>query len=349
MTRRRARPGHPHGVLLIDKPGGQSSFDVLRDLKRALRVSRVGHSGTLDPMATGLLVVCVGEGTKLATYLTADDKRYVGEVTFGSATNTYDAEGEVVREDPPALLAALTRGEVARALSGFVGRVTQRPPAFSAIKVDGRPLYERARRGEEVEVPTREVVFYALELLSFDEGRHRAVVSAWCSKGTYIRSLAHDLGAALGLSAHLSALRRVASGGLRLEDACEVSALTPETLAERLIPLERALPRWPRAWVDAAGAAALAQGRRVTPLRVDEGAEGDEGAAREERATLARMGDEQEEGAGDEGERGALVCALIAREEDPAPREGDARLLALARRCEGGALQVVRGVVYPEG
>ncbi|MBM4291948.1 MAG: tRNA pseudouridine(55) synthase TruB [Deltaproteobacteria bacterium] len=329
MSRRRARPDHPHGVLLIDKQGGQSSFDVLRDVKRALGVSRVGHSGTLDPMATGLLVVCLGEGTKLATYLTADDKRYVGEVSFGTSTNTYDAEGEVVAEDPPARLAALTREGVARALAGFVGRITQRPPAFSAIKVDGRPLYERARRGEEVEAPAREVVFYALELLSFDEERRRAVVSAWCSKGTYIRSLAHDLGAALGLHAHLSALRRVASGGLRVEDACPASALSSSTLASRLIPLERALPSWPRAWVDAAGAAALAQGQRARPLRVEEGAS-------------AGAGEGEGEGAGE----GPLVCALIARDEDPDPRDGEGRLLALARLGADGALQVVRGVVY---
>lgn len=339
MTRRRARPGHPHGVLLIDKPQGQTSFDVLRDLKRALGVSRVGHCGTLDPMATGLLVVCLGEATKLASYLTADDKRYVGEVTFGASTNTYDAEGEVVREDDPARLAALTRAEVERALAGFVGRVTQRPPAFSAIKVEGRPLYERARRGEEVEVPTRAVVFYELTLLSFDAASHKAVVSAWCSKGTYIRSLAHDLGAALGLNAHLSSLRRVASGGLSLAEACAVSDLTPTTLAARLIPLEAALPRWARAWVDAAGAVALAQGRQVRPLRLEEG------SAREELEVISRFGVEPSLGEG-EGEVEPLVCALIARADDPSPREGASRLLALARLTEGGALQVVRGVVY---
>jgi tRNA pseudouridine55 synthase len=355
MTRRRARPDHPHGVLLIDKPQGQTSFDVLRDLKRALGVSRVGHCGTLDPMATGLLVVCVGEATKLATYLTDDDKRYVGEVTFGASTNTYDAEGEVVSEDTPARLASLTREDITRALEGFRGRITQRPPAFSAIKVEGRPLYERARRGEEVEVPTREVVFYALELLSFDAARHRAVLSAWCSKGTYIRSLAHDLGAALGLNAHLSALRRISSGGLSLEDACAVGQLTAATLSAHLIPLERALPRWPRAWVDAAGAAALAQGKRVAPLRVDEG------AARAELEVIVRLGVESPLAGAEEGAAGAegelspapsaltspLACALIARADDPSPREGEARLLALARLTEGGALQVVRGVIYP--
>lgn len=270
MGRRpKMRADHPHGVLLIDKPKGCSSFDVLRDLKRTHRLSKLGHTGTLDPMATGLLVVCVGEGTKLAHYLTEDHKRYQAEVTFTHSTDSYDAEGCLVEEATQAQQNRLNQQLIEDALSDFRGTITQFPPAFSAIKVQGERLYAKARRGEEVEVPERTVTFYQIELQSFDRDRGCAQLDVWCSKGTYIRSLAHDLGVALQCPAHLSALRRTACGGLQLTEAITPERLTKEEFDARLRPLHKALPQWPRAWVDAKGASELYLGRRATPISID--------------------------------------------------------------------------------
>lgn len=328
MGRRpKMRPDHPHGVLLIDKPKGCSSFDVLRDLKRAHRLSKLGHTGTLDPMATGLLVVCVGEGTKLAHYLTEDHKRYQAEVSFGYSTDSYDAEGSPVAQASATQLASLTISRVEEALTAFRGEVTQRPPAYSAIKVNGERLYAKARRGEEVEVPEREVTFHAIELLSFEDGR--AQLDVWCSKGTYIRSLAHDLGVALGCPAHLSALRRTACGGLSLSDASTLEELTPERFSAELCPLHEALPQWPRAWVDEAGAHELAQGRRATPMSIDAP------------SAVSALPDPF-----DQGESGRLVAVVHGHED---PTLGSAlKLVSIARLSPDQlTLQVVRGVRLP--
>jgi len=314
------RADHPHGVLLIDKPKGCSSFDVLRDLKRAHKISKVGHTGTLDPMATGLLVVCIGEGTKLAHYLTEDHKRYRAELCFTHSTDSYDAEGELVERASEAQRSALSLTRIEEALERFRGEVTQRPPVFSAIKVDGERLYAKARRGEAVEVPTRRVTFFEITLLSFDG--ERLELDVWCSKGTYIRSLAHELGAALDCPAHLSALRRTACGGLSLSEASTLEALSAEALAERLCPLHEALPHWPRAWVDEEGASELSQGRRAAALSID--------PARAEALGAPPAQDSAE-----------LVCA-VQRLSDSA-----LRLVAIARRVEGSSLQVVRGIKLP--
>ena len=344
MGRRpKLKPGHPHGLLLVDKPQGGSSFDVLRGLKRALNISRVGHTGTLDPMATGLLVVCVGEATKLAHYLTADHKRYTAEVSFGYSTDSYDAEGVLVERADPKRLTSLTQDEAERALAGFLGEVEQRPPAHSAIKVNGERLYEKARRGEEVEVPTRLITFYELTPLGFDHSAEAVVdeerltikrlrVDVWCSKGTYIRSLAHELGQALGCPAHLSALRRTACGGLSLEQAAQPDALTLEHLHEHLTPLHNALPHWPLAWVDEEGARELSHGRRATPTHITP-----------PRAQLSLPPNELEQG-------DQLVCVALPHISDHTSDESaPPTLLALARLVEreaesGPRLQVVRGL-----
>lgn len=329
MGRRpKMRADHPHGILLIDKPKGCSSFDVLRDLKRTHRLSKLGHTGTLDPMATGLLVVCVGEGTKLAHYLTEDHKRYRAEVHFSHSTDSYDAEGSLVERASAAQRESLSLERVTGALRGFLGEVTQRPPAFSAIKVNGERLYAKARRGEEVEVPERLVTFHSIELIDFDG--ERAQLDVWCSKGTYIRSLAHDLGVTLGCPAHLSALRRTACGGLLLSEAVSLEALTSERLSEALCPLHEALPQWPRVWVDEQGAQELAQGRQATALSVDP-----------PRAPL----DLDLSSTGQSETR--LVCAV---QRSSSPGEGDSalRLVAVARlNPSGNELQVVRGLRLP--
>ncbi len=239
-----AEPTGPHGVLVVDKPVGPTSHDCVGKARRKLGTRRVGHAGTLDPMASGVLVLLVGEGTKLGPYLTAHAKRYRARVTFGLATDTLDREGqETASAEIPAWLrdelAAVARGEapgprLAEAFAGELARTAQIPPAFSAIKVDGRRSYDRARKGEEVDLPEREVTLRAIAAASADAAADHPHldVDLDVSKGYYVRSFARDLGARLGLPAHLGALRRTASGPFTLEravglDDVQASALVP--------------------------------------------------------------------------------------------------------------------------
>ena len=273
--RRRGKPAHKrgleaHGVLLIDKPRGLSSFDVIRALRRATGIKKMGHTGTLDPMATGLLVICLGEATKLVPYLTADDKEYEAEVTFGVTTNTYDAEGDVTHRAPVEQLSMLQRVEVADALSTFLGRQSQRPPAFSAVRVDGQRLYEKARRGEAVEAPLRQVTFHQLELTNWRAIESetgdifpRAEVQVRCSKGTYIRSLASDLGEKLECGAHLTALRRTQAGRFCLNEAHKLESITAETILGAITPLVEALPQAPRVILDSSEVIAILHGKQI--------------------------------------------------------------------------------------
>ena len=293
---KRQPPMVAHGVLLIDKPKGLSSFDVIRELRRATGVKKMGHTGTLDPMATGLLVICMGEATKLVSYLTADDKSYEAEVTFGVVTNTYDAEGEVIHKASDDQLLELSQDQVTDTLMDFIGEQLQRPPAFSAIKVNGQRLYERARRGEAVEVPPRAVTFHQLELMSWSSKENvnqelgpeyspepssssatstltqnlpRAEVNIMCSKGTYIRSLAFDLGEELGCGAHLSALRRTRAGHFSLTEAHELKSINSESLAHALTPLVDALPQAPKVTLSAAEVIAIRQGKVLSAPSLD--------------------------------------------------------------------------------
>jgi len=201
-------------VLAVDKPAGPTSHDVVSWARRALGTRAVGHAGTLDPAATGVLVLAVNEATKLVPYLSLDDKEYEAVIALGSETDTLDAEGRVLREAPvPALDLAAIR-DVAR---GFVGPSRQRAPVFSAIKRDGVALHERARRGETVEEPEREVVAHAIEIRAFAEGRIETLLHV--AKGYYVRSFARDLARALGTVGHLVSLRRTRSGAFGLDDA----------------------------------------------------------------------------------------------------------------------------------
>lgn len=224
--KRRARDSGAEGVLLVDKPEGPTSHDVIAQLRRALGTRTLGHAGTLDPMATGLLVVVAGRYTRLSQYLTGADKRYLAEVTFGARTTTDDRLGEPLEEGDPS---ALDEATIRNVLERFRGTQQQVPPAYSAIQVGGERLYEKARRGEEVNVPPREVTIHELELLGWEPGRAR--LSVHCSKGTYIRSLARDLGEAVGVPAHLSSLRRTGSGAFTLEEARPLSTLLEEGVA----------------------------------------------------------------------------------------------------------------------
>jgi tRNA pseudouridine55 synthase len=229
-----------NGVLLIDKPSGPTSFDVVRAVRRAVDQRKVGHTGTLDPPASGLLIVCLGQGTKLVPYLMQGDKRYSATVRLGSETDTDDAAGEPTAEAP---IPALTRELIADTLVGFRGTIEQVPPAYSAIKSGGEALHRKARRGEQVDPAPRAITIHTLELARFEGDEIDLEIT--CSKGTYVRSLARDLGRALGTRAHLAALRRTASSGFDVADALPLAELESADLTQRIIPLASALPGLP--------------------------------------------------------------------------------------------------------
>lgn len=249
-----------HGVLVVDKPYGMTSAEVVALVKRRYKAARVGHTGTLDPLATGVLPICLGEATKIAGYLLADDKRYEAGLCLGEATPTYDRESAVhLRDEVRAR--ALTLADIEKVLCGFRGEIAQQPPQHSAIKVDGKPLYERARAGEVIDVPARHVVIRSLEIKRWSYPYLDLEVA--CSKGTYIRSLAHDIGLALGCYAHLYALRRTHSGAIGLATAVTVSALDPKALAlPTIMPIEASLA-WPVVEVSGPMVAAVRQGKIV--------------------------------------------------------------------------------------
>jgi tRNA pseudouridine55 synthase len=228
------------GVLLVDKPDGLTSHDVVYRLRRKLAMQRIGHAGTLDPMATGLLIMLIGKATRISQYLISLDKVYEGEITLGVTTNSQDAEGEVMTTLP---VPALTGAEVRAAMAGFMGDQYQMPPMFSAIKVDGVPLYKKARQGEEVVREPRFIRVAAFELQSFNSPKLTFRLA--CTKGTYVRTIAHDLGQKLGCGAHLSALRRTASGQFNISQCltlAEIQELPLPEIEKRLIPVYAAAP-----------------------------------------------------------------------------------------------------------
>lgn len=250
-----------NGVVIVDKPSGPTSFAIVRQARAVTGVRKIGHGGTLDPAASGVLPICFGEATKIAQFLLDADKQYDALVSFGATTDTYDATGTVIQRQPAA---QLTASDVEQALAQFRGWITQRPPAYSALKRDGRPLYELARAGEIVETAPRQVRIDRLELTSFDtaaDGAPCAGLAIACSKGTYIRSLAHDLGAALAVGAHLKALRRTRSGPFRIEDAVPPAGLAAGAFV--LISPADALRGLPSLTLSPAQALALTRGQVV--------------------------------------------------------------------------------------
>jgi tRNA pseudouridine55 synthase len=227
---------NPDGVLVVDKPGGLTSHDVVAQARRIFGTREVGHAGTLDPMATGVLLLLFGEATKLSNFLTDDNKRYQATVSFGRATDTLDADGKII-EESEVDAEALSDAAIAAALAGERARTHQLPPAVSAIKVGGRRAYAIARSGEAPELAEREVRVSELELVAREASSLK--VELCVSKGYYVRALARDLGSALGVPAHLSALRRTASGSFGLAQACAWPAsaeasLLPTPQAARL-------------------------------------------------------------------------------------------------------------------
>ena len=248
------------GVLLLDKPAGMTSNGALQVAKRLFDAEKAGHTGTLDPFATGLLPICFGEATKFAQSLLDAQKSYVATVHFGVRTDSGDVDGEVVAEAP----VDFDRDALCAALPRFRGTISQMPPMHSALKRDGRPYYEYARKGIELERTARQVVIDGLELTTWQPPH--ATLHVTCSKGTYIRVLAEDLGAALGCGAHLSALRRTATGGFALADAVtldHVANAAPDARDAMLLPVESLLGALPALDIDAMAAAALRNGREV--------------------------------------------------------------------------------------
>jgi tRNA pseudouridine55 synthase len=245
------------GVLHIDKPAGITSHDVVATLRRLSGIRRIGHAGTLDPLATGALLVCIGRATRLSEYLIGQDKRYRTTIRLGQETNTYDAEGEITAEKP----VAVDEPAIQAALNHFRGPIAQLPPMFSAIKKDGQPLYKLARQGVEIERPTREVTIYELTLISWTSPDLE--LDILCSSGTYIRSIAHDLGQLLGCGGHITALRRTAIGQFSIDTAVPLASLTAENWLEKLQPADVAAAHLPAVEFSNEEAARLQQGQRI--------------------------------------------------------------------------------------
>ena len=263
MTVPEVRPPRPprrrvDGVLLVDKPRGPSSNAVLQHVKRLYVAEKAGHTGTLDPLATGLLPVCFGEATKFTHMLLDARKQYVATVRFGVATTTGDAEGETTQTCDP----SFSRATLVAVLPRFIGAIAQTPPAYSALKFQGKNYYEYARAGVAIPVAAREIRIDAIELVEWSPPH--AVLRVACGKGTYVRVLAEDLAAAVGSCAHLSALRRTAVGPFALDAAVTLDTLDEMSPAARdalLLPADAALAGLARLDVDAPTALALAQGR----------------------------------------------------------------------------------------
>lgn len=248
------------GVLLIDKPEGWTSNQALARAKGLLRVSKAGHTGTLDPFATGLLPLCFGEATKFSADLLDADKTYLATAKLGVRTATGDVEGEVIQT----CAVAVDRPQIDAAVSRFRGSIAQVPPMHSALKRDGTPLYALARAGIDVERPARTVTIHALEVVAFEGDALTFRVT--CSKGTYVRVLAEDIGAALGCGAHLTALRRERVGGLDVTQAITLAALEAMDAHDRvqaLLPLDALLQSAPRIELEADLAARFVQGQRL--------------------------------------------------------------------------------------
>ena len=280
LARRAKRPQQPQrkivrravdGVLLLDKPQGVSSNGALQTARRLLNAAKAGHTGTLDPMASGLLPLTFGEATKFSQMLLDADKKYEAVVQLGVETDSGDAEGKVLATHA----VMVERAALEAVLERFRGEIEQVPPMYSALKRDGKALYEYAREGIELERAARRVTIHALELLDFDGERFTFTIRVHCSKGTYIRSLAMDIGAALGCGAHLAALRRTAIGGFDLSAAVTLEALEAAGEGARdalLAPVDALVAGFPVLRLDGEAARGLLQGRTLALAGAQPGA-----------------------------------------------------------------------------
>jgi tRNA pseudouridine55 synthase len=260
--------------MVVDKPVGLTSHDVVQIIRRGTGIRRAGHTGTLDPRASGVLVILIGPAVRLSEYVSASDKRYQATIRLGVSTDTYDAEGTYTETITPTVpVKDISEEQFESALQQFVGEIQQVPPPYSAVKVQGRKAYELAREGEEVDLEARTINVYSLELLEWSPPE--AVVDVFCSSGTYVRSLANDLGKALGCGAHLIGLRRTKSGRFTLRDAVPLrrlqEAFTAGNWYEYLIPAAEALGDWPMVELDADQVELVRHGHRVQATPEDKG------------------------------------------------------------------------------
>nr|WP_307845887.1 tRNA pseudouridine(55) synthase TruB [Saccharomonospora sp. NB11] len=254
----------PPGLLIVDKPSGMTSHDVVAKARRFLRTRKIGHAGTLDPMATGVLVLGVERATKLLGHLALDRKTYLATISLGAATTTDDAEGEVVTRAESGALAAVSDADIDAGIAALTGDILQKPSAVSAVKVDGKRAYARVRAGEDVDLPARPVSVYRFDLLALrrETDRIELDVMVDCSSGTYVRALARDLGAALGVGGHLAALRRTSVGPFTLARARSLEDVERDP-ALSLTLGEAVAAAFPRVDVDAPVAAAIRHGQRI--------------------------------------------------------------------------------------
>lgn len=268
MGRRRRTGRDVHGIVLLDKPIGRSSNHVLQQVRRLFQANKAGHTGSLDPLATGVLPICLGHATKVSSLLLDSDKAYQFEMLLGVTTTTGDSEGEVLTQsDVPDVSVA----DVDRLLNRFTGSIAQIPPMYSALKHQGQPLYKLARAGKEVERAPRQVTIHRLELLK--QCADRWLLEVECSKGTYVRTLAQDLGAALGCGAHVSLLRRTQAGPFSLKNAVTLETLESlalESLGQYLLSVDAALPEVPEIWLDADQAEKFQHGQSIQMSSVPE-------------------------------------------------------------------------------
>ncbi|QAY60749.1 tRNA pseudouridine(55) synthase TruB [Microbacterium protaetiae] len=255
------------GILLVDKPGGITSHDVVGRARKALNTRKIGHAGTLDPMATGLLILGIGPATRLLTYLVGLDKTYMATIRLGQSTDSDDADSEITARAPVAAVAAVTSERLSAALARLTGPISQVPSRVSAIKVGGRRAYDLAREGTEVALAARDVVVSRFDVLAMreSEGCRDLDVVVDCSSGTYVRALARDLGADLGVGGHLTALRRTRVGPFDVADAASVDAIATARL---LSPAGTAAQIMPVVHADADQARDLRHGKRVAGLEV---------------------------------------------------------------------------------
>lgn len=250
------------GLIVVDKPAGWTSHDAVLKLRKILHCRRVGHTGTLDPLATGVLLITVGQATRLFPYLSGMDKTYSGEIRLGLATDTYDSQGKPLGPESTAFPG---EKELLAASTSFVGEITQVPPSYSAKKINGQPAFRLARRGLKPELQPVTVIIHRFLVLDYTPPLVKFLVE--CSSGTYIRSLAHELGQKLGCGAHLTSLRRLAVGHYTEEEALAPGKI--EELARGkffdhfLLPLERLLPDYPAIWLDQDGSRAFGHGARI--------------------------------------------------------------------------------------
>ena len=259
------RPEAVIGILNINKPKNLTSHDVVHKVRKLLKIRRVGHCGTLDPMATGVLLICVGQATRLVEYLMHEHKCYKATVRFGQTTNTYDAEGDIVTSANPMTLQTVNQAQIANILGQFKGKIEQIPPIFSAIKKNGVPLYKLARCGQTIKVESRQVVIDDIEILSWHNPDLEIRVT--CQAGTYIRSLAHDLGQALKVGAHLTQLEREQSGDWHVKDAISLEtlaqAINQNDLEYVLHPMQMAIRNMPTLTISPEQARKIGMGQKI--------------------------------------------------------------------------------------